>query len=245
MRLAQRFGIGFVRRYNRLSVEGDVVAPSEPTLFVANHGFGGIFDLNAVAVLSAFDRMELDRPVTSLVHRIAWTLGVGPLLETVDAVPADADPARNALTDGRHVLVFPGGDLDAFKSHDHRNEIVFNGRSGFARLAIESGVPIVPIVTAGAGDTLYVLSDGQALAKALKLDSLLRLKALPVTLSFPWGLNVGLVGLLPYMPAPAKLTTRVLPAMSPGPEETAEEFAERVTVAMQETLDDLTGGRGA
>jgi 1-acyl-sn-glycerol-3-phosphate acyltransferase len=66
---------------------------------------------------------------------------------------------------------------------------------------MEAGVPIVPIVTAGAGESLMVLSDGQRLARALRLDKTLRLKALPVTVSLPWGLNVGGVGLLPYVHA--------------------------------------------
>lgn len=127
-----------------------------------------------------------------------------------------------------------------FEPHRDRNKIIFAGRSGFARLAIEAGVPIVPVVTAGAGDSLLVLSDGQKLAKTLKLDRLLRMNALPVSVSFPWGLNVGLVGLLPYVPLPAKIRTRVLPPMRPKPDETAVAFAHRVETAMQAALDTLT-----
>lgn len=71
----------------------------------------------------------------------------------------------------------------------YSEKIVFAGRRGFAQLAVDAGVPIVPVVTAGAGESLLILTDGQRLAPALRLDSLLRVKALPVAISGPWGLT--------------------------------------------------------
>lgn len=239
----QKLGIDWVRRYHRLELSGDLTAPEAPVLFVANHGFGGIFDLNVFAILATFDALQLDRPVTMLTHQIAWTLGVGKLLEPFGARPASRESARQGFAEDQHVLVLPGGDLDAFKSFEDRDKIVFGGRSGFARLAIEAGVPIVPIVTAGAGESLMVLSDGQRLARALRLDKTLRLKALPVSVSLPWGLNVGGVGLLPYLPLPTKLATRVLPPMTAGLEESAADFAGRVESAMQHALTSLAKER--
>lgn len=234
-------GIGWVRRYHRLEVSGDLSMPTEPTLFVANHGFGGIVDLHVLAVLAALEDMAVDRPVTILTHQVAWTLGVGKLLEPLGSRPASRSAALEALADGHHVLVFPGGDLDAFKARSDRDRILFGGRSGFARLAAEAGVPIRPIVSSGAGDTLLVLSDGQGLARTLRLDKLLRLKALPVTVSVPWGLNVGLVGLLPYLPLPAQVRTRVLEPMLGEAGESTDNVAARVATSMQMTLSDLAG----
>ena len=51
------------------------------SLFVADHGFGGIFDLNVLAVGAALEELNLDRPVSFLTHQLAWTLGVGPLVD--------------------------------------------------------------------------------------------------------------------------------------------------------------------
>jgi 1-acyl-sn-glycerol-3-phosphate acyltransferase len=243
MSALRRLGIDVVRRYNRLETDLPERPLAEPVLFVANHGFGGLFDLNVFAVLATFDRLELDRPVTMLAHKLAWTLQVGRLLEPLGARPASRGAALDAFATGHHVLVMPGGDLDAFKSFADRNRIVFGGRQGFADVAITAGVPVVPIVTAGAGESLLVLSDGAHLARALRLDTLLRLKALPVSVSVPWGLNVGAVGLLPYLPLPTKLHTRVLDPLRPDLRETAEDFAHRVVAAMQQALDDLTAHR--
>ena len=76
----RRLAIAFVRRYNRLEVSTAWAAPGGPVLFVANHGFGGIFDLNVFAVGAAFERLELERDVIILTHQVAWTLGVGSLI---------------------------------------------------------------------------------------------------------------------------------------------------------------------
>jgi 1-acyl-sn-glycerol-3-phosphate acyltransferase len=239
----QHRAIEFVRRYNRLQIDLETTTLTDPVLFVANHGFGGIFDLNVLAAGAALEDLQLDRPVTFLTHQIAWTLGVGPLIEHLGARPASQDSARQAFADGHHVVVFPGGDLDAFKSWSDRNEVIFGGRSGFARLALEQRVPVVPIVTAGAGESLFVVTDGERLARFLRADKLLRLKALPVSVSLPWGINVGGVGLLPYLPLPTKLHTRVLAGIEAQPGEDADAYAERIHTTMQDALTEMTSHR--
>lgn len=239
----RRLGIDFVRRYNRLDIDTEPAVFDGPVLFVANHGFGGIFDLNVFATSAALDQLELDRPLTILTHQLAWTLGVGRLIETLGARPAAQSSVEEAFDNGHHVLVFPGGDLDAGKSWEDRNTVVFGGRSGFARLAIENKVPIVPIVTAGAGESLYVISSGERLARATRIDKLLRLKTAPVSVSLPWGLNVGAVGILPYLPLPTKLHTRVLAAMPAEEDEEPGDYAARVQAEMQHALSDMTRNR--
>lgn len=239
----RRLGIEFVRRYNRLEVSTEQDNLAGPVLFVASHGFGGIFDLNVFATGAALEQMQLDRDVTVLTHQLAWTLGVGRFIEPLGARPASAESAQEAFARGDHVAVFPGGDIDAAKSWQDRNRVMFSGRSGFARLAIDQGVPIVPIVTAGAGESLLVLSSGERLARAARLDKLLRLKAAPVSVSLPWGLNVGAVGMLPYLPLPSKLNTKVLPAMSAIEGEEPADYAARVQSAMQKALTEMTANR--
>jgi 1-acyl-sn-glycerol-3-phosphate acyltransferase len=239
----RRLGIEFVRRYNRLDIVAEADTLTEPVLFVANHGFGGIFDLNVFAVSAAFDTLQLDRDVTILTHQLAWTLGVGRFLEPLGARPASPESAQQAFARGEHVAVFPGGDVDAAKTWEERNLVKFGGRTGFARLALEAGVPIVPIVTAGAGESLFVISSGERLARALRLDKIFRVKAAPLSVSLPWGFSVGAVGMLPYLPLPTKLVTRVLPAMPAAGGEDAAALAARVESAMQTAMTEMTSGR--
>lgn len=242
-RAVRAVGINAVRLYNRLELSVREQVPNEPVLFVANHGFGGVVDLNVFAFAAAYDELGLDREVITLTHKIAWTLQAGKLVEMFGGRPAGRQTALDAFEHGHNVLVFPGGDLDAAKSWFQRNEIVFSGRTGYARLAMDAGVPVVPVVTAGAGESLLVLSSGRRLAKALRLDKTFRMKSFPVSLSVPWGVNVGVVGLLPYLPLPTKLQTSVLAPMRPETDESAEDFAHRIHSAMQAELDELTKDR--
>lgn len=238
--IARRILVEYLRRYHRWTATGDLVTPHEPTLFVSHHGYGSAFDLNIYAALGVFDELDLQEPVALLAHELAWRIGLGRLVEPYGVRPASREAALEAFEAGHHALVMPGGDVDGFKAHKDRNTIVFDGRSGFAQLAIDTGVPVVPIVTSGAGNTLLSLSDGRGIAKTLRLDRLLRLKAVPTTISIPWGLNIGLVGFAPHLPLPAKLSTRVLPEMRPEADEDAATFADRVQVAMQAALTELS-----
>lgn len=240
-RAAQDWGIWFVRHYHRLVIEVGDIPRDRPLVFVANHGFGGIFDLNVFAVMAAIRDLHLGGPVTFLVHEIAWTLDVGPLLEPLGAVPATPETAREALARGDHVVVFPGGEIDASKPFNERNSIRFGGRQGFARLALDAGAPIVPVVTAGAGNSLFVVTSGRRIARWLRLDRSVRVKALPISVSIPWGISVGAAGMLPYFPLPAQLRSRVLAPVLPHDHLDAAQLADQVVATMQEALTDLAG----
>lgn len=233
-----------LRTYHRHEIHVDDEFPDAASaLVVGNHGYGGVVDLNVMAVACTLHRLGVSRPVTSLVHQLAWTVGAGPLIEAFGGRPGSREALDEAFAAGHHVVVYPGGDIDAAKSWRDRNVVRFAGRCGFAREAMKHDVPIVPIVTAGAGESLFGISDGQGLARLLRLPRLLRVKAVPISVSIPWGLSVGVAGMLPYLPLPTKLSTAVLPAMRAEAGETAEDFALRVEHAMQRRLDELVAHR--
>lgn len=101
-----------------------------------------------------------------------------------------------------------------------------------------SSVPVVTVVTAGARDTLLVLSDDRHLARALRLDEMFRLKALPITVSVPSGLSIGAVGFVPYLRLPVQISTAVLEPIRPQPDEDAAALANRITGLMQDRCRD-------
>src|ERR687886_633975 len=78
------------------------------------------------------------------------------------------------------------------------------GRTGFIRMAIQAGVPIVPIATVGGPDSMPVVLSGRRLARVLQLDKIARLKMFPVALQAPWGLSPAI---LPELPLPTKIRT--------------------------------------
>ena len=119
MRALRSVGAAHLRRYHRHEIAAGGRLPDEPVLFVANHGFGGIGDLNVAATFAALERVAPDRAVTTLTHQLAWTLGTGKLVEAAGARPAGRASAIEAFERGESVLVFPGGR--------HRGEQVVRG----------------------------------------------------------------------------------------------------------------------
>ncbi len=236
-----------VAAYTRLDVDTSAGLPEPPALIVVNHGFGGLFDLNVFAMADTLRRLAVtpEQPLTFLTHQAPWALGIGWMVQPLGCVPAGEQGLRTAIGRGEHVIVFPGGDIDAGKPWSRRHAVTFAGRSGFARLARDEGIPIVPMVFVGAGESALVLHDGAELARALRLDrSPLRTKALPVSVTLPWGLTVGAVGpLLPYLPLPTRIRGAVLPAMSALEGEAPSAYARRVERVMNRTARELATGR--
>jgi 1-acyl-sn-glycerol-3-phosphate acyltransferase len=151
--------------------------------------------------------------------------------------------ARAALATGAAVLVYPGGDWEVHRPVWERNRIDFHDRHGFVRLALETGVPVVPVVAVGGQETALFLTRGAGLARALRLHRWLRVDVLPISLAPPWGLDVG--DLLGHVPLPAKLTIEVL-----EPIDLAARFGADLDAAysgivtlMQDALDRLAAER--
>jgi 1-acyl-sn-glycerol-3-phosphate acyltransferase len=158
------------------------------------------------------------------------------------AVRASHDNGEKLLQRGEKVLVYPGGDEDALRPYRRRNEVVFGGRQGYIRLALRTGVPIIPVVAAGAHATFYVIDDLRWLAKLIGANRWGRFKVWPLTLSIPWGLTLG--PLLPHIPWPTKILIEILEPFHferTGPEAAADEAwvsecSRRVESTMQSTL---------
>src|SRR5919108_396367 len=116
---------------------------------------------------------------------------------------------------------------------------------GFVKLALDAGVPIVPIVSVGGQETAIFVSHGDRLAKLLRLDKLLRLKTLPVNLSLPWILNIG--DFLGHLPLPAKITVQVMEPIDLreryGRNPDRLEIYDDITAMMQEQLTGLAAER--
>jgi hypothetical protein len=57
-------------------------------------------------------------------------------LSRLGVIHASRDNATKALRSGAVVLVFPGGDYDAFRPTRSQNVIDFDGRTGYVRTAM-------------------------------------------------------------------------------------------------------------
>jgi len=174
--------------------------------------------------------------------------GVRDPLTKFGALEAGWEAAEAALREGGIVVVYPGGDHEAFRPWNVRNQIDFDGRTGFIKLALRTGVPIVPAVTHGVQDSIMVLSRGEKLATVMPHLRRRRLKVMPIMVGMPWGLSFG----LPTLPLPSKATVQLGPpidlttengAAAANDEPYVKACYERVTGSMQSTLDKLASER--
>lgn len=233
--------------YFRAEVRGLGNVPADrPVLLVGNHSGGNVIVDTFVFSLAFSTFFGVERPFHQLAHNlaIAWPFA-GEMLRKSGTMSASHEHAEEALAAGAPVLVYPGGDWETHRPSWESGKIDFAGRKGFVRLALDAGVPIVPVVSIGGQETALFLSRGAGLAKALRLDRLLRLKVLPISVAIPWGLNVG--DFAGHIPLPSKITIEVLPPIDLrrefGPDPDVDEVYARVTAQMQAALDGLAAER--
>jgi 1-acyl-sn-glycerol-3-phosphate acyltransferase len=201
----------FYRYYFRVTSDGwEHVPTGQPFLAVGSHNGGLAAPDMYMLMCEWFQRYGIDQPIYGLMHPKVWEISppIAQMAMEFGALVAHPRSARNALHQGFPVLVYPGGMEDVFRQHRWRHRINFAGRTGFIKLALREKVPIIPVVSAGAHDTLMVLGNIYEQIQSLGLpwpggiDPL----TLPVYLGFPWGIAVGP---LPNIPAPVQVHNRI------------------------------------
>jgi 1-acyl-sn-glycerol-3-phosphate acyltransferase len=230
--LWQTYFRGEVRGLERIPAEG-------PVLLVGNHSGGTMIADTFVFTTSFYEHFGAQRRFHQLAHDLVLALpGLG-LLRKYGTVAANHQHARRALRAGAAVLVYPGGDHETFRPSWQSEEVDFDGRRGFIRLALEEDVPIVPVVSIGGQETALFLTRGRRAVELLGLDRLLRLKVLPVALGPPFGVTV--LDLPGRIPLPAKITIQVLEPLD-LPDDVDAAY-DRLMEIMQDALHELGAER--
>jgi 1-acyl-sn-glycerol-3-phosphate acyltransferase len=234
------------RLYFRGEVTGLENIPDGPVLLVGNHS-GGTLIADTFVFTSAFYRhFGARRRFHQLAHDLVFTVpGMRALVIRYGTIPASPKNMRRALERDAALLVYPGGDHETYRPSWESDEIDFGGRTGFVKLALELGTPIVPVVAIGGQETALFLGQGRGIARRMQLDRLMRLKVFPAQIGPPFGLTV--LDLPLRFPLPAKITVEVLPPIDLrerlGGEADVEEAYELVTATMQEALTRLAEER--
>lgn len=195
----------------RMEIDGWENIGESPLLLVGIHS-GAPFVWDAWTVgLQWWRRFGPDRPLHGTAHDALMAIPViGQYFRSMGVLPAAPDAIATALAKGRDVALWPGGEVDSLRPWAERDRANLAGRKGFVKMAIRTGVPIVPIATVGGADAMPVLIRGDRLSRFLRLDRLLRLKVFPLAISLPWGIAPAA---LPQLPLPAKIRTRFMPAV--------------------------------
>jgi 1-acyl-sn-glycerol-3-phosphate acyltransferase len=232
-------------RYFRGEVRGLEKIPAEgPVLIVGNHSGGLMIADTFVFTMSFYEHFGPERRFHQLAHDMAvkWP-GAG--IRPFGTVAASHENAMKAFEKGAAVLVYPGGDYETFRPSWHSDRIEFGGRQGFIKLALQGGVPIIPIVAIGGQESGLFVTRGQRASKALGLDKRARLKVLPISIGPPFGINI--LDFPLRLPIPAKITIEVLDPIDLedrfGDEPDPDEVYDELTSHMQDALSSLAEER--
>jgi 1-acyl-sn-glycerol-3-phosphate acyltransferase len=239
------------RHYFRVQTEGwHHIPPEGKMLIVGSHNGGSASPDTSMFMYDWFRRFGYERLVYGLMHPLAWKVPVfAQAAAQVGAVMAHPKMAARALQRGATVLVYPGGAEDMFRPYSLRDRIHFAGRKGFIKLALREEVPIVPIISHGAHDTLMVLADFHKQVRQLEEWGFPQwlhpdIPVFPIYLGLPWGLAIGP---LPNIPLPVQIHTRVCAPIvferygrkAARDRDYVNACYEKVRIQMQLELDDL------
>lgn len=227
------------QRYFGLRVEGAEHIAGRPALYVGNHNNGLVGPESLCTLSTLWHARGAFAPVYALAHDFVMRqlTPFGGVLRRFGAVRASQENGRRLLDAGAQLLVYPGGDLEAYRHSRRRDEIVLGPRTGFVRLAQRTAVPIVPVVAQGAHRSALIVTEGAGFARRIRLKSWARLERFPIALCLPWGVALG--PWLPYLPLPFPIKLRFLPAVHVGPGDDVTEVREHLRATMQAALDDM------
>jgi 1-acyl-sn-glycerol-3-phosphate acyltransferase len=217
-----------------------------PVLLVGNHSGGTLIADTFAFAFAFYTHFGSKRPFYQLAHDLVLRIpAIAAGFRRYGTLPASHENAGRALDAGAAVLVYPGGDYESHRPSFESAEVDFGGRSGFVRLALDRGIPIVPVVAIGGQETALFVTRGEWAAKALRLDRLLRLKVFSVQLGPPFGVTV--LDLPGRIPLPSQVTIEVLPSFDLherfGRKPDEEAVYQAVTDEMQRALTALSGER--
>lgn len=195
-----------VSRYFRTQLDHTERVPRGAALLVGNHATYGIDSFAMFPLLY----QKLGRPIRGLAEKLVFaTKGSRALFHAAGVVPGTRETAQALLDQGELCLCYPGGDKDSFKRWWERHTLMWEGRSGYMRMSLATGAPVVPVLGVGIDDAFPVVGQDRLVSRRVfgsaRYD-------LPVFLSAT-GL-AGPAGPL-AIPLPVRFHFEVFPPISP------------------------------
>lgn len=203
-------------RYHRATMRGVRHIPEGAGMLVGNHGLYGYETL----IFFWLIRHHTGRYPLGMADHLFFRLPVAKeLLPLLGGVPGTRKNAKAALSRGELVVCYPGGASEVFKRRSERYLLRWERSLGFAKVAAETQVPVIPFAGYGVDDT-FMVSDA-------------RIRLSPSTSRYTAPL------MLP-IPLPARLRFRIgEPIAPPSPDAGEEElkaFRGRVATEVRSLL---------
>lgn len=188
------------------------VHPRKPALYVGNHSIYGLIDLSLFGAELYQQKGIYLRGLADRGHFLVP--GWADLLTKLGAVIGSRDTCAQLMERKEHVLVFPGGGREVARRKGEQYKLIWKARTGFARMAIRYGYPIVPFAQVGADDAFDILVDADDVMRS-PLGRLLKTTGIADTflrggdVIFPLARGLGLTAL----PRPERFYYSVVPAI--------------------------------
>lgn len=211
-------GLGFYHRHDVVGVDN---IPSEGrVLLVFNHSYV-TYDMS---IMVAKVRRMKDRIVMGLGDDFWFKIPyVRDFLARTGTVKANPKAAEDLLAKEHIVLVAPGGMREALKPTTQRNQLHWDKRKGFVRLAVKMQTPIV-LCACPMADDIYTVYEN-AITKEIY-------KRRKRPMAFVRGLGLSLI------PRPVKLTHYISEPQQPPVVDVDDEAA--FTIAVDQWHAELT-----
>jgi 1-acyl-sn-glycerol-3-phosphate acyltransferase len=218
-------------RYWRIELHDFERLPPDPCLLVANRS--GLLPYDGLMLSHAIARARGvgERPRFLVADWLITLPFVQPYLARLGGVRACRENAERLLRSGKSVVAFPEGVKGAAKVFRERYRLKRFGRGGVVRVALDSGVPLVPVGIVGPEEAHPILFKWGAPARMVGLPFL------PVTPTFP------LLGPLGALPLPTKWVIRIGDPIELGqlaPDASSDELlVSRLTEELRSRVQDL------
>lgn len=146
------------------------------------------------------------------------TPGLRELARAVGAVPGNPESALALLKSGEIVGVCPGGVKEAISGTENNYKVLWGKRTGFAKLALDAKVPIIPGFTQNIEEAYHAPFAGSPIIQDIYEKT--RLPLLPI-----FGLGA--------IPFPVKLTTWLGKPIPYDAQDTPEKLAAKTKRAIE------------
>lgn len=176
------FLAGLLKIYFRYRVYGFENIPKKGSgIIVMNHG---ILPIDGF-LLGAEILIRLSRLPRGLTDHIIFNVPfLRELFLSVGIVDGNGENARKVLKKGGLLMVMPGGAREAFKNPKEKYKLHWDTRSGFIKLAQESGAPILLAFCYGIDDIYtWINTRSGRTTDAIGVPMLMGLGVLPIPVS--------------------------------------------------------------
>jgi 1-acyl-sn-glycerol-3-phosphate acyltransferase len=139
-------GAACARRWFKPTFTGLERLPNKPALFVGNHSFLAL-DAFVFHLLMHYDYGRFLRPLGD--KTLFANQQYADLVISLGAAVGYPEVVLSLMSEGKDLLLYPGGTYEAVKSPQRRYQLMWKQRYGFIRFAAQAGYTIVPVAAVG------------------------------------------------------------------------------------------------